>query len=72
MTLSDIERRFDIEVNVENNRNCRHCLTVCIAEWNISWGCKNIGIRQFKCVASPQYLCNINVFFWRGNEEVKH
>ena len=31
MTLSDIKRRFDIEVDVGNNRNCRHSSTVCMA-----------------------------------------
>ena len=38
MTLSDIEWRFDIEVNVGNARNCVHySSTVCLVDWNVSW-----------------------------------
>ena len=33
--LSDIERRFDIEVDVGNNRKCRQRSTVCIVKWNV-------------------------------------
>ena len=37
-------RLYDLEVDVENNRNYRQRSTVCMTEWKVSW--EGIGLEN--------------------------